>query len=251
MSDIQLAPAPWKLKGRSWVFPLSALGKQASFPPGWAAEDQAETLSSGGDFIGGLGLIQVVSYSESPVGPYDELIYVPGRWKYSNGTKAFRITQIYVSTKESTLNGRRNWNIPKRVANFSITSDSSGTTHISVTPSGSSTPFFKASVQRIPIVSSLRVPTSTKLLGSYYALTQPPLPAGPNPEDVSTDKWASLIPVMRGAASVHKLVPELDGGAQKVVGDGKGFPALAPWSVVLMMDNVDMEFGVPTFQDEV
>jgi hypothetical protein len=60
----------------------------------------------------------------------DELIYIPGRWKYADGSVAFRITRIYVSSKESTENGeriptksqrethdkagRRNWNIPSQ-----------------------------------------------------------------------------------------------------------------------------------------
>src|ERR1700761_3329555 len=35
----------------------------------------------------------------------DELVYVPGRWKYSSGINLFRTSQIYVSTKASTMNG--------------------------------------------------------------------------------------------------------------------------------------------------
>ncbi|KAF7316258.1 hypothetical protein MIND_00144400 [Mycena indigotica] len=253
MSDIQLAPAPWKLKGRSWVFPVSGLKDNTSFPAGWATEYQAEALSSGGEFIGGLGTVQVVSYSESPVGPYDELIYVPGRWKYANGTKAFRVTQIYVSSKESTLNGRRNWNIPKHVAKFSITTDASQTTNIAVTHPNASAPFFKASVRRIPVLSSLSAPASTTLLGSYFSLMQPPLPAGPNPEDVATDKWASLTPTLRGSTSIHRVVPELESGtnAGKVVGDGQGFPAIVPWSTAFMMDHLVVDFGVPTFHGSI
>lgn len=36
----------------------------------------------------------------------DELIYNPGLWKYRDGTKGFRITRIYVSSKASTFNGK-------------------------------------------------------------------------------------------------------------------------------------------------
>ncbi|KAF7325784.1 hypothetical protein MKEN_00428900 [Mycena kentingensis (nom. inval.)] len=251
-TSIQVVPAPWKLRGRSWIFPVAGLDPKASFPPGWAAEDQSDALSKGGEFIGGLGLVQVVSYSESPVGPYDELVYVPGRWKYKDGTKAFRITQIYVSSKESTFNGRRNWNIPKHVANFSITTDASGTTSISVTQPGASEPFFRASTTRISILSALALPTSTTLLGSYYSLMQPPLPAGPNPEDAGTDKWAYLIPVLRGKTSLVRAVPELEGpSGKKALGDGKGCPALVPWSTAVFMDEINMDFGESTFYDAV
>jgi len=247
MTDIQVAPAPWKLKGRSWAFLVSPLSSTSSFPAGWSSAFQADALSSGGEFIGGLGIVQIVSYSESPIGPYDELIYVPGRWKYSDGTKAFRITQIYVSTKESTMNGRKNWNIPKQVASFDIKTRSSGATDISVSLPGALSPFFKASVHSIPVLSSLSIPTSTSLLGKYFGLMQPPLPAGPESEEVATTQWASLTPVLKGSASLRKLVPELDGK----VGDGAGFPAVVPWSIGFTMENLDMEFGVATMHDGV
>ncbi|KAJ7634945.1 hypothetical protein FB45DRAFT_478174 [Roridomyces roridus] len=248
MTDIPIAPAPWNLKGRSWIFPVSPLSAKTSFPAGWCSPFQAEALASGGEFIGGLGLIQVVSYSDSPVGPYDELIYVPGRWKYPNGSKGFRITQIYVSSKASTLNGRKNWNIPKQVANFEINTSSDGTTNISVSHTGSSTPFFQASVQPITLLSSLAIRSSTSILGSYFSLMQPPLPAGTEPEVVETTEWASLTPVLRGATSLRKATPGLSSGK---VGDGLGFPAVAPWSVAFLMEDLDIEFGVPTMQKEI
>ncbi|KAJ7126190.1 hypothetical protein C8R44DRAFT_781303 [Mycena epipterygia] len=247
MNGLEVVSAPWNLKGRSWVFPVSALPTTSSFPAGWCTAYQADALSSGGEFIGGLGLVQIVSYSESPVGPYDELIYVPGRWRYSNGTKAFRITQIYVSTKESTMNGRKNWNIPKQVANFDITTTSDGTTNISVSHPGSSTPFFKASVNSIPVLSSLSIPSNTSIVGKFFMLMQPPLPAGETPEEISTGQWAALTPVIKGSTSIRKLTPGLAGK----IGDGAGFPAVAPWSIAFSVENLAMEFGVPTLQDAV
>ena len=53
---------------------------------------------------------------------------------------------------------------------------------------------------------------------------------------------------MRGTASLRKLVPGLE---ERKVGDGKGFPALTPWTMALFVDNLDMEFGLPTFYDTV
>ncbi|KAJ7167415.1 hypothetical protein C8R43DRAFT_985228 [Mycena crocata] len=248
MSDLQIAPAPWKsLRGRSWVFLVSAQSSTSSFPAGWSSAYQADALSSGGEFIGGPGVMQVVSYTESPVGPYDELIYVPGRWKYSDGTKAFRITQIYVSSKESTINGRKNWNIPKQVASFDIRTTPDGSTDISVGHPGAPQPFFKASVKSIPILSSLSIPASSSILGAYYMLMQPPLPAGEAPEEVATEQWASLIPVLKGSTSVRKMTPGLAGK----VGDGAGFPAVTPWSIAFSMENLDMECGISAFHDTV
>ncbi|KAJ7512838.1 hypothetical protein B0H11DRAFT_2213395 [Mycena galericulata] len=247
MSDLQAAPAPWQLKGRSWLFTLSPLRTTNSFPAGWSDAYQADALSSGGEFTGGLGLVQVVSYTESPVGPYDELIYIPGRWKYANGTSAFRITRIYVSSRESTMNGRKNWNIPKQVANFEIHTTPRGITEISVSHPGASTPFFKASVKAIPVISSLSIPSSTAILGNYFSLMQPPLPAGEQSEELATSQWAHLIPVLKGSTSLRKMEPGLAGK----VGDGVGFPAVAPWSIAVSMENLDMEFGIPTLQDTI
>ncbi|KAJ7185428.1 hypothetical protein C8R46DRAFT_1207589 [Mycena filopes] len=246
-SDIQVVPAPWKLKGRNWIFLVSPLSSTSSFPAGWSSASQAEAMSFGGEFIGGLGLVQVISYAESPVGPYDELIYTPGRWKYSDGSKAFRITQIYVSTKESTLNGRKNWNIPKLRADFDIKTNPDGTTDISVTHPNTSSPFFKASVKPIPVLSSISIPSSSWIMGKYYGLMQPPLPAGENPEEVATHQWISLIPSLVGSTSFRKLLPGLDGK----VGDGVGFPAIVPWSLGFAVDNAVLEFGIPATHDTV
>lgn len=100
-------------------------------------------------------------------------------------------------------------------------------------------------VKPISLVSSLSVPFSTKILGQYFTLNQPPFPAGDEPEEVSTSQWAALTPVMRGSTHLARLVPLMDGK----VGDGVGFPAVVPYSVGVVMENLDLEFGVSTFRD--
>ncbi|KAF8882445.1 hypothetical protein BD779DRAFT_1543337 [Infundibulicybe gibba] len=246
MSSVALAPAPWKLKGQSWLFTLSGLSSTSNFPAGFATEAGAEVLASGGEFIGGQGLAQLVSYSESPVGPYDELIYIPGRWKYPNGRVGFRITRIYVSTKESTENGRINWNIPKQVADFDFKPGTDGVSmSFAVRHPGSTTPFFQATLKPIALVSSLGIPFSTTILGKFFSLVQPPLPAGDKPEEVATNKWAALTPIMKGNVYLGRVTPGIDGK----VGDGAGFPAVTPWSICVCMDNVDLDFGIPDIFD--
>lgn len=51
-----------------------------------------------------------VRYEESPVGPYDELMISPDGFAnpYEKATTG-RITNIYVSSRESVWNGRKNW----------------------------------------------------------------------------------------------------------------------------------------------
>lgn len=64
-NGIQLAPAPWKLKCRTWTLLISPLksnkvdGKSlVSFPAGWAAPFECDALSEG-EFVGGLGMVMV------------------------------------------------------------------------------------------------------------------------------------------------------------------------------------------------
>lgn len=63
-------------------------------------------------------MVQIIRYTSSPVGPYDELLVVPGYFEYERDRedgkggvrvekkKNARITRIYVSQKETCWNGR-------------------------------------------------------------------------------------------------------------------------------------------------
>lgn len=251
MSGVKEAPAPWKLKGTSWIFVLPGLSKDASFPAGFAAPHEAEALAEGGEFVGGFGSVQLVSYTESPVGPYDELVYTPGRWKYMNNDPALRVTRIYVSVKESTENGRRNWSLPKQVANFSYRPGPYDTTLFSVSlPSSPDKPFFSASIKPIPLLSSVSILISTTILGKWFSFMQPPLPQGSpeNPEEVGTERWAAFTPTMRGKNRLVGVVPGFEDGT---IGDGISFPKVKPRSVGAVAADLDIDVGVPVLFDNV
>jgi hypothetical protein len=73
----------------------------------------------GEGFEGQLGVLMLVDYRWSPVGPYRELLFAAGRnlrWRHH----LFSITRIYVSTAASAVSGRENWGIPKRTAEFEV-----------------------------------------------------------------------------------------------------------------------------------
>lgn len=62
----------------------------------------------------------LVRYADSPVGPYDELLWLEpvktrrgGWWGWQP-----RVQQIVVSSAASVAGGRRNWAIPKTLARF-------------------------------------------------------------------------------------------------------------------------------------
>ncbi|KAK0482222.1 hypothetical protein IW261DRAFT_1561932 [Armillaria novae-zelandiae] len=249
-SGIPVAPAPWDLKARSWIFVLSPLSKQANFPAGWAVPYQADALAGGGEFIGGTrndcGSCLTPKHRSVHM---TEVMYVPGRWKYADGTTGTRITRIYVSTAASVENGRRNWNIPKQVASFSFTEDpATAVWSLAVSPlDAPSAPFFKVSVGRIPLLSSFRIPFSSKILGNHGTLVQPPLPQGSSPEEVETEKWAVLTPLMKQKVRLTKVKGEFDDGK---VGDGIGFPPVVPWGLAYQMEDVVMDFVVPEWRDE-
>lgn len=63
-------------------------------------------------------MVQVIRYTDTPVGPYDELVVVPGSFGYRRETasgnrkimkeeKNQRATRVYVSQKQTCWNGRK------------------------------------------------------------------------------------------------------------------------------------------------
>lgn len=111
----RLAPAPWSLRGTGYIL----IGRfSVDFVQRYATV--CDPLDKA--FSGGLGALMIVDYHHSDVGPYQELLFIPGRFKF-DGRGYFHIPQIYVSSQDSVENGRENWGIPKRQADFSFRSD--------------------------------------------------------------------------------------------------------------------------------
>lgn len=109
-SQILLKPAPWQLTGNGFIlvywFSKSFLLNNDLIPPALTA-----------NFRGGPSVVVLVNYHRSDVGPYYELLFMPGRFEHK-GRQFSSITRIYVSTEASVVNGRKNWAIPKETANF-------------------------------------------------------------------------------------------------------------------------------------
>ena len=70
-------------------------------------------------------MVQLIRYTESPVGPYDELVLVPGYFEYEIETKDehgktklekrknLQCTKVFVSQNKTCWNGRKsNISIP-------------------------------------------------------------------------------------------------------------------------------------------
>lgn len=103
-------PAPWNLEGSGVIITFPAHKKNVLGSGLLAEADQRS-------FKGGAGAVMLVRYTKADCGPYDELLYIPGFFEH-NGKNYMRITKIFVSSKESVEWGRRNWAIPKELADF-------------------------------------------------------------------------------------------------------------------------------------
>lgn len=115
MADKQIAtyPAPWTLHGNGYImlykFSKRFVEEQGNVP---------EFLQ--GSFAGGFGAVMLVDYADSDAGPYGELLFIPGKFRFRN-RRLDTISRIYVSSDESVVNGRANWGIPKEKADFTFT----------------------------------------------------------------------------------------------------------------------------------
>ncbi len=140
-------PAPWTLRGEGIILLFR-------FKKSWV--DQAANLPKylQQKFRGGFGYLMLVDYQESPVGPYKELLFIPGKF---GEEKLQSITTIFVDSEASTLNGRANWAIPKQTADFRWQKEK-GLDRVDVTLNGK--PVFQASIRS----GGISFPMSTGLL---------------------------------------------------------------------------------------
>ena len=212
-----------------------------------------------------------LSFSYPLLGPYDEIIWVPGLFAVPpTGRKAMRATRIYVSNKESLYNGaldsihptysfltsksgRKNWNIPKNLAHFVFTpgADTSSKalpySRISVAPHDSpETPFFVIDLSPTMFLSDGIIPFSTHLFPTSLLQTvNPPLPQSLNwKEDgrVGTETWLAFTSGMKGKAGFFRGAGGLPGGA---FGNGIDFPDVKPWSLGMWVREFELNFPIP------
>ncbi|MBW0475311.1 hypothetical protein O181_015026 [Austropuccinia psidii MF-1] len=282
---------PWNLKGEGWWIFLSLVGRMKEWMDraenedghiarglGPAHFDKLEQYSRtvANDpligFRGGLGLVQIYRYRKSPIGPYDELLIVPGSFglpeTLTSQASALRITRIYVSTLVSVLNGRHHWNIPKHLARFEFSEDKIlnqkivkvyGLKTFAFEPNHSSvgwtfepqffeTPFFCTIIQqRLPGVV---VPYNLiNTLAPNLWLCQPPLEsAQPGSSEqkvkcalVGTKKWKRFLPHIDGQVGLCSFHGGLDKRWGRF-GDGKKFPDFEAYRIGFHISKVDMNF---------
>ncbi len=154
MTKGKITPAPWDLSG---------MGIMHFF---WGAR-RIDTFS--GKEVSGLGGFIIARYDTSPVGHYNELLYIPGRHKI-NGKSSFFISKIYVDSQDSVVSGQANWGIPKELAEIDI-EEGKGKVSVKAKINGHS--FFEASIASggfsFPITTKIiPIPLHQDWQGSYY-----------------------------------------------------------------------------------
>lgn len=183
LPDVPRAPSPWHLTGSAWLvavrLPADSPALAAFMPADVAARRR-----------GALSLLMFVDYTQSPCGPYRELMFIPGNYPFADGRRHYSISRILVSTWDSVVNGRINWGIPKDRADFDVSREDDGTEHIRVHSDGRELAELRlrAWPVTLPVHGGL-LPKALRLLGQRFE-----------------GKTFLYAPTMRGWASPGKLV---------------------------------------------
>ena len=191
-SESQFAPAP-----PPWILHGEGIMLLYRFKKPWVESKANLPAQLQGQFKGGFGYVMLVDYSSSPVGPYQELLFIPGQF----GEKKFQsITRILVSSEASTDQGRKNWGIPKETASFRWEKEK-GKDHIQVELDG------KKIIDTEITHGGISFPISTSLLPlrliqTLDGKTQVTLPKGSG--------WGKLARVQRMEVD-PQLFPDLEG----------------------------------------
>ncbi|KAL7934579.1 hypothetical protein V8C35DRAFT_279742 [Trichoderma chlorosporum] len=268
---IKHIPPKWALRGDIYTFSFwtppsaaSTLPEHAYSPLEGQTSFADETISKP---VGGLSMIQILSYTDSPVGPYDEMLVAPGSFEWERtepgGEKKRgcnpKITRIYVSTPNSCFNGRTNWNAPKHLAKFVWDHHPDGSTTVQIFPHDdaanpdesqpSSRPFFTTTFKPMSLVPRFPFATSwVDHVGFNTTLVMPPLPAGNGSygELPSTSRWISLVTKQYCSSSSVGWydIAQADGG-EACGGHANFLPWLGRWQVGLKMKDADLTFDFP------
>lgn len=156
-----VTPAPWRLHGHGYTFfvklPMPR-GRAELFAPTELAEAR----------FGQLGCVMYVEYTASPVGPYRELLFMPGTFRFG-ARRLPSITKIYVSSQASVVSGQQNWGIPKELADFDVQNGSDGIKRVSLRV-GERTAvelWFRHGKLGVPVSTSL-VPRRLRTIGQSF-----------------------------------------------------------------------------------
>lgn len=82
-------------------------------------------------YVGGLGAVVYINYESSSVGPYKQLLFIPGKFE-SNGKSRYVISKAYVSTQAAADFCKEKLSCDAEVANFEQKSITDDIEHVSI-----------------------------------------------------------------------------------------------------------------------
>ena len=216
------APAPWQLTGEAFVI-LYKFSKEFIENNSFLADYQKKAWN------GGIGTVMVVNYATSAVGPYFELLFIPGKIKSKDFTvknlSGYSISKIYVSSQTSVDNGIANWGIPKEKADFKWNEIDVNTTNIDVSINGNV--FFSGKFSK----NNFKFPVTTSLLPLKVL-------------QKLHDKFILTKPKARGKAKIANI--------KSVMINQNYFPDLAQQKPIatVYIDNFEMIFPIPEIENQ-
>ena len=74
-NKVKAYPAPWNLHGKGYIFLYK-------FKKDFVAQSGNVPAFLDGAFVGGFGSMMLVDYEESNAGPYGELLFIPGKFRF-------------------------------------------------------------------------------------------------------------------------------------------------------------------------
>ena len=165
--EIKIAPAPWNLTGDAYIM-VYKFSREFVQEEGFLADYHQDR------FLGYVGTVMLVDYKTSGVGPYRELLFIPGMFTF-NWKKMFSISKIYVSSRDSVYNGIENWGIPKEYADFDWQTNMDATEDISVKIDDKE--FFRTTIKKgflsFPLTTSILPLTVVQKLRKDLIITNP------------------------------------------------------------------------------
>lgn len=216
-STFNIAPAPWNLTGNAYIM-VYKFSKSFVEEYGFLADYQRDR------FLGYVGTVMLVDYTTSAVGPYRELLLIPGMFTF-DWKKVFSITKIYVSSRDSVYNGIENWGIPKEFADFDWVQNANGSEDISVKVEGKE--FFQATFKKgfvsFPLTTAIFPLNVVQKLRKDLIITHP------------TAKGKATLATMKSASVDKNFFPDLS----------KAIPLLT-----MKVKNFEMTFNVPVIRKE-
>lgn len=163
----------------------------------------------------------LIDYQSSPVGPYKELLLIPGKFRV-RGKKYQSIARIYVDSPQSLQGGRENWCIPKYLADFDWV-EKENSIHIGVSVAGKELLKVNASY------GGLRFPMTTSLLPIHLYQEW-------------EGKAATVRPSGKGRAKLARI--------HSLTSSGEGFPRLeqAKKLISMWVEPFEMHFPAGKFE---